>query len=161
MRKQLLNRLQEFQEDSLKKRKIRIRLRLFMVVKNLYTRVAFLNLYLGNYKPVFQNDMNWKKANFTRILARKTEVEEKAVYSFSLRSYKDFMFEERKKYCSHKLLINQTNLRGRKNKGFAVRFCFYYLKKQDYFRKKWKFTFSTACTNHKVFFLNRTKIIYN
>ena len=166
MGKRLFNRLQGLQKNSLKNRKIRIHPQPFedeilsswfcrMAVKNLCTPIAFLNLYLGDYKAVFQGDLDWGREDFIRTLAEKTGLKEEKVYSLSLRSYEGFLFEERKKYCSHKPFINQTNSRGGRNRGFAVRFCPYCLREQEYFRKKWRLAFSTACTKHRVFLLDR------
>jgi len=166
MGKRLFNRLQGLQKNSLKNRKIRIHPQPFedeslsswfcrMAVKNLCTPIAFLNLYLGDYKPVFQGDLDWGREDFIRALSEKTGIEEEKVYSLSLRSYEGFLFEKQKKYNSYKPFINQTNFRGGRNRGFAVRFCPYCLREQEYFRKKWRLTFSTACTKHGVFLLDR------
>ena len=166
MGKRLFNRLQGLQKNSLKNRKIRIHPQPFedeslsswfcrMAVKNLCTPIAFLNLYLGDYKPVFQGDLDWGREDFIRALSEKTGIEEEKVYSLSLRSYEGFLFEEQKKYCSYKPFINQTNFRAGRNRGVAVRFCPYCLREQEYFRKKWRLAFSTACTKHRVFLLDR------
>ena len=166
MEKRLFNRLQGLQKNSLKNRKIRIHPQPFedeslsswfcrMAVKNLCTPIAFLNLYLGDYKPVFQGDLDWGREDFIRALSEKTGIEEQKVYSLSLRSYEGFLFEKQKKYNSSKPFINQANFRAGRNRGFAVRFCPYCLREQEYFRKKWRLAFSTACIKHRVFLLDR------
>ena len=166
MDKRLYSRLTGLKKNSLKNRRIRIHPQPFedeclsswfcrMAVKNLCIPMTFQNLYLGDYKSVFQGDLDWPGEGFVRDLAEKTGMKEEKVFSLTIRSYEGFLFERQARYSSYKPFINQTNSRGGRNRGFAIRFCPYCLREREYFRKKWRLAFSTACAKHGVFLLDR------
>lgn len=166
MGKQLLSIFQKPQENFFNAQKIRIHPQPFkdetlsswfcrMAAKHLTTPLTFMNSYLRDYRVLYNGDLDWGREDFISALSEKTGIKREKIFSLSLRSYEGFLFEEQKKYSSYKPFINQVNFRGGKNRGFAVRFCPYCLREQEYFRKKWRLSFSTACIKHKVFLLDR------
>lgn len=126
-----------------------------MSVRNFTVPSTFLNLYLGDFKSVFNSDFDWNREDFIKAVSQKVGFSEDKVFSLTLRSYEGYLFEAQKKFSSNKPFVNPVGFRGGRNRNYGLRFCPYCLRESEHFRKKWRLTFSTACVKHKVFLLDR------
>ncbi|TCK03840.1 TniQ protein [Phorcysia thermohydrogeniphila] len=126
-----------------------------MAVKNFTIPSSFLNLYFGNYQSVFNGDFDWNREDFVKALSQRVGFKKERVWNLTLKSYEGYLFEAQKKFNSNKPFINPVGFRGGRNRRHGLRFCPYCLREEEYFRKEWRLTFSTACVKHKVFLLDR------
>ena len=126
-----------------------------MVVKNFTIPSSFLNLYFGDYKPVLNGDFDWNREDFIKALSQRVGFKEKRIWNLTLRSYEGYLFEAQNKFNSSKPFINPVGFRGGRNRRPGLRFCPYCLREEEYFRKEWRLTFSTACIKHRVFLLDK------
>jgi len=113
-----------------------------------------MNIHAPDFKnSLFSRDIDVSVSKrLIEIIAKKSNRNPKEIIALTLQSYE--------KHLSNTLYRNTRNVliqplvnRGRLNKRGGQRFCPICLKEDDtpYLRKKWRLSFSTACTKHNVY----------
>ncbi|MGO9377482.1 MAG: TniQ family protein [Dissulfurispiraceae bacterium] len=119
---------------------------------------TFVNLYLPEWKnTLWTRDVDISAdERLLETLAHKCQLCKEILYNLTLKSYQGYLAEEIMVRTSTPF-IQPIVLHSRLTIGYGQRFCPLCLKaeKVRYFRKRWRFSFSTACIVHGCFLLDR------
>ena len=115
-----------------------------------------MNTYFQKIKPDFWSrdvDIFWStNRHFMEKLSFKSNLPKEFLHRLSLQSYSGYLSESILTNTRNKLLVPLVK-RGRVNKGYGTRFCPKCLEEdpEPYFRKHWRLSFVTTCTQHNCF----------
>ena len=127
-------------------------------IKNLSDPITFANIHFPNYKnTLYSRDIDvFANEDLIKIIAEKSNKSPEKIKSLTLQNYESHLSEHIYRNTRNVLIQPLVN-RGRQHRKGGQRFCPLCLKEDNmpYMRKKWRLSFSTACTKHKIFLVER------
>ncbi len=120
---------------------------------------TFTNLYLPEWKNMlWAEDLDLQAdSHLLEVLAAKSSLSTEKLLAMTLRGYEGFLFEQASTNSGATPYILPLRVRGRHSNFPGLRFCPLCLSEDNspYFRRKWRLSFSSACTRHVCFLLDR------
>lgn len=116
---------------------------------------TFINWYiLSKRNALTRKDLDfYNDQNFFEVLYKKSKWSKQEIFSLSMRSEEGFLYS-----CNDCLVVpNQIRRLTYKRSNYGMMFCPRCLSedKVPYWRKKWRYTYYTACPKHKIFLVDR------